>query len=74
MLPVNEISGPSILLGLVQEGINVELAIRNRTWGRGPNGEVLSAEVEAVTVARIVHLNLLSRTSMTEAIAKCPWM
>ena len=35
MLRVNEIAGPSILLGLVQEGINVELAIRNRTWRRG---------------------------------------
>ena len=74
MLRVKEIAGPSILLGLVQEGINVELVIHNRTWRKGANGEVLSAEVEAVTLARIVHLNLLVHTSMTEAIEKCPWM
>ena len=35
---------------------------------------MLSAEVEAATLARIGHLNLLVHTSMTEAIAGCPWM
>lgn len=41
-LRVKEISGLSILLGPVQEGINVELAIRNRSWKRGHGGEVLA--------------------------------
>lgn len=52
MLRVPEILGPSILLGLVQEGVNVELAVRGREWKRGSNGEVLSAEAEALTLSR----------------------
>lgn len=73
-LRVNEIAGPSILLGLVQEGLNVELAIRNRSWRIGNGGEVLASEAEALTLARIVHLNLLAHSTMTEALEQCPWM
>ena len=73
-LRVGEIAGPSILLGLVQEGLNVELAIRNRFWKRGNGGEVLASEAEALTLARIIHLNLLAHPTMTEALEQCPWM
>lgn len=73
-LRVNEIVGPAILKSLTQEGINVELAVRNRRWDKDPFNCPYPAEVEALTLARCVHLNLLSYESMWEALKSCPWM
>ena len=73
-LRVGEIPSPSILLGLVQEGLNVERAIRNWSWKRGNVGEVLASEADALTLARIVHMNLLAHPTMTEALEQCPWL
>lgn len=66
--------GPSILASLVQEGLNLELAIRNRSWDNNGSGEPQQSEAEALTLARNLHLNLLAYPSMTEAVESCSWM
>lgn len=74
LLRVSDIQGPSILANLVQRGVNVELAVKNMNWGKTADGEPFQAEAEALTLARIIHLNLLVHPTMTSAIEECPWM
>lgn len=52
----------------------MELAIRNRRWNKDSHGHPFPAEVEALTLARCVHLNLLSHPTMWEALKNCSWM
>lgn len=57
---VTDIAGPSILLALIQEGINIGISVRNKPWKKVDHGQVLAAETEAANLARCIHFNLLS--------------
>ncbi|KAI0565259.1 hypothetical protein FGB62_20g110 [Gracilaria domingensis] len=64
LLNVQELMGPSILHSVCQEGVNVELVVRNVRWKRQSDGRPFSSEVEALTLASPEHYQ---ETPVTEA-------
>ena len=72
-LQVRTLMGPAILQALSQKGVNVEMTIRSHSWSRR-DGQPYTAEIEALTWARVVHLNLLKYSTMGDALRDCPWM
>lgn len=73
LLNVQELMGPSILYSFCQEGINIELAVRNVRWPRQSDGRPFSSEIEAVTLARCLHFQLCRFSTMEESIITAPW-
>ncbi|KAI0558954.1 hypothetical protein FGB62_177g010 [Gracilaria domingensis] len=62
LLNVQELMGPSILHSVCQEGVNVELVVRNVRWTRQSDGRPFSSKVEALTLARRLARNSPSTT------------
>ena len=73
LLNVQELMGPSILYSLCQEGINIELVVRNIRWPRQSDGRPYQSEVEALTIGRILHFHFSKCTAMEEGILAHPW-
>ena len=65
-LNVPELMGPTILTQLLQLGENVEAVVRSRRWDRTST----ASEMEAVTLARMIHLKLLSYKTLQEALER----
>ena len=73
LLNVQELMGPSILHSFCQEGMNIELVIRNVRWPRQADGRPYSSEIEALTLARCLHFHLCRFETMEQAVTTSPW-
>ena len=75
VLRVNERIADQILTGLLQEGhSSLEQLVRQRQWSRTATGEPFLSEAEALTLARILHLNLMMYSTVQQVLDSCPWM
>jgi len=73
LLAVPEIIGPSILYNFIKHGLTVEAYVRTRPyWQSASHPEQI--ELEALMLARIIHITLMQYPSPTSALLSCPWM
>lgn len=73
-LLVKQMHGLDILTDLLVQGSNIHLVVRNQPWPRKSNNTPYASEIEALTIARAVHLNLMSFATINEALKFCPWL
>ena len=73
ILNVRELMGPSILHSFCQDGLNIELVVRHVRWPRQADGRPFQSEIEALTLARILHFHFSKCKSMEEGISLHPW-
>lgn len=69
-LNVNEVLGPYLLQQFPHLGPDLERVVRTWRWNRA----AISAENEAITLARIMHFHLLIQNHTIEAFTNGPWM
>ncbi|KAI0557894.1 hypothetical protein FGB62_253g04 [Gracilaria domingensis] len=73
-LSVTNLMGSKILRSLLQKGTNLETAVASMRWCRGVNGDLMAAESEAYSLARMIHIANLSYDTMDKALEESPWM
>lgn len=72
-LRVQQLLGPSILHVYSQESINLELMVRNKEWTHMYDTKPFQSEVEALTLARCLHLHFCTFEIMGDALLASPW-
>lgn len=71
-LAVEEILGPELLLHMTSGGMDIPTYVRSIGWTRPYNNKPFPSENEAVTLARMIHLELLIHQSPWEALEQRP--
>ena len=73
-LAVDELLGPAILTSLIKSGTDIMTLSANsfKHWKKTYNGQPSNAEMEAVTLGRIIHLEMLTHTTPKEALENRP--
>ena len=73
-LAVDELLGPAILSTLIKSGTDIMAFLANSFthWRKNPNGLLSHAEMEAFTLGRMLHLEMLTHSSPKEALQQRP--
>lgn len=73
-LAVNELLGPAILTTIIKSGTDIMTFLSNsfKHWKKQYNGQPSNSEMEAITLGRIIHLEMLTHRSPKEALENRP--